>query len=106
MSDLFGIEGAHVLITGGSSGLGRFFATFLAQRGARVTVAARRAEALAKTVDDISAANGQAQSVVMDVTNAASIESALDTAETRFGPVADCHQQCRRYGDTSGAATG
>ena len=87
MSDLFGIEGAHVLITGGSSGLGRFFATFLAQRGARVTVAARRAEALAKTVDDISAANGQAQSVVMDVTNAASIESALDTAETRFGPL-------------------
>ena len=38
MSDLFGIEGAHVLVTGGSSGLGRFFATFLAARGARVTV--------------------------------------------------------------------
>ena len=87
MSDLFGIEGAHVLVTGGSSGLGRFFATVLAQRGARVTVAARRAEALAKTVDDISAAKGQAQSVVMDVTNAASIESALDAAEARFGPV-------------------
>ena len=87
MSDLFGIEGAHVLVTGGSSGLGRFFAALLAQRGARVTVAARRAEALAKTVDDISAANGQAQSVVMDVTNAASIESALDAAEARFGPI-------------------
>jgi NAD(P)-dependent dehydrogenase (short-subunit alcohol dehydrogenase family) len=87
MTDLFGIEGTHVLVTGGSSGLGRFFATFLAQRGAGVTVAARRAEALAKTVDNISAAKGQAQSVVMDVTNAASIESALDTAEARFGPV-------------------
>jgi NAD(P)-dependent dehydrogenase (short-subunit alcohol dehydrogenase family) len=87
MSDLFGIEGAHVLVTGGSSGLGRFFATFLAQRGARVTVAARRAEALAKTVDDISAAKGKAQSVVMDVTNAASIETALDTAEARLGPI-------------------
>ena len=33
MSDLFGIEGAHVLVTGGSSGLGRFFATFLAATG-------------------------------------------------------------------------
>ena len=87
MSDLFGIEGAHVLVTGGSSGLGRFFATFLAQRGARVTVAARRADALAKTVDDISAAKGKAQSVVMDVTNAASIETALDTAEARLGPI-------------------
>src|SRR6266404_46940 len=87
MSDLFGIEGAHVLVTGGSSGLGRFFGTFFAQRGARVTVAARRAEALAKTVDAISAAKGQAQSVVMDVTNAASIEAALDNAEAKFGPV-------------------
>ena len=87
MNDPFAIEGLHVLITGGSSGLGRFFATFLAARGARVTVGARRAEALAKTVDDIGNAKGHAQSVVMDVTVAASIESALDAAEARFGPV-------------------
>jgi NAD(P)-dependent dehydrogenase (short-subunit alcohol dehydrogenase family) len=87
MSDLFGIQGAHVLVTGGSSGLGRFFATLLAARGARVTVAARRAEALAKTVDDIAAAKGHAHSVVMDVTVAALIEAALDAAEARFGPV-------------------
>jgi NAD(P)-dependent dehydrogenase (short-subunit alcohol dehydrogenase family) len=87
MSDLFGIEGAHVLVTGGSSGLGRFFATFLAQRGARVTVGARRAEALAKTVEDIGNATGHAQSVMMDVTDAPSIEAALDAAEARFGPV-------------------
>jgi NAD(P)-dependent dehydrogenase (short-subunit alcohol dehydrogenase family) len=87
MSDLFSLEGKHVLVTGGSSGLGRFFAVFLASRGALVTVAARRAEALAKTVDDIGTANGRAQSVVMDVTAAASIESALDAAEGRFGPI-------------------
>src|SRR6266853_5674466 len=87
MSDLFSLDGKHVLVTGGSSGLGRFFAVLLAARGAQVTVAARRAEALAKTVDDIGSANGQAQSVVMDVTVAASIETALDAAEARFGPV-------------------
>src|SRR3979490_161586 len=87
MSDLFSLDGQHVIITGGSSGLGRFFAVFLAARGARVTVAARRVEALAKTVNDIEAANGRAQSVVMDVTAAASIESALDGAEGRFGPI-------------------
>src|ERR1700675_3711499 len=87
MSDLFSLDGKHVLVTGGSSGLGRFFAAFLAARGAQVTVAARRAEALAKTVDDIGTANGRAQSVVMDVTAAASIECALDAAEGRFGPI-------------------
>jgi NAD(P)-dependent dehydrogenase (short-subunit alcohol dehydrogenase family) len=52
-----------------------------------VTVGARRAEALAKTVEDIGNAKGHAQSVVMDVTDAASIEAALDAAEARFGPV-------------------
>src|ERR1700730_5319609 len=87
MSDLFEIQGSHVLVTGGSSGLGRFFATFLLPRGASVTVGARRAEALAKTFDGIAAAKGQAQSVVMDVTVAASIETALDAAEARFGPI-------------------
>src|SRR6476659_3360635 len=87
MNDPFTIEGSHVLVTGGSSGLGRFFAVFLAARGAQVTVAARRAEALAKTVNDIETANGRVQSVVMDVTAAASIESALDAAEGRFGPI-------------------
>jgi NAD(P)-dependent dehydrogenase (short-subunit alcohol dehydrogenase family) len=87
MNDPFAIEGSHVLVTGGSSGLGRFFAVFLAARGARVTVAARRADALSKTVDGIVNANGQAQSVVMDVTVPASIETALDAAEARFGPV-------------------
>jgi NAD(P)-dependent dehydrogenase (short-subunit alcohol dehydrogenase family) len=87
MNDPFAIEGAHVLVTGGSSGLGRFFAVFLAARGARVTVGARRADALSNTVDGIARANGKAQSVVMDVTVPASIEAALDTAEARFGPV-------------------
>jgi NAD(P)-dependent dehydrogenase (short-subunit alcohol dehydrogenase family) len=87
MSDLFSLDGKHVLVTGGSSGLGRFFAVFLAAHGAQVTVAARRAEALARTVNDIETANGRAQSVVMDVTAAASIESALDAAEGRFGPI-------------------
>jgi NAD(P)-dependent dehydrogenase (short-subunit alcohol dehydrogenase family) len=87
MDDPFSLDGRHVLVTGGSSGLGRFFASLLAARGARVTVAARRADALAKTVEDIGAANGQAHSVVMDVTAAAGIERALDAAEARFGPV-------------------
>jgi NAD(P)-dependent dehydrogenase (short-subunit alcohol dehydrogenase family) len=87
MRDLFSLDGKHILVTGGSSGLGRFFAVLLAARGAQVTVAARRAEALAKTVDDIGTANGRAHSVVMDVTAAVSIESALDAAEGRFGPI-------------------
>ena len=87
MADPFALGGKHVLITGGSSGLGRFFAETLAARGAHVTVAARRAEALAKTVDSIADKKGLARSVVMDVTAPLSIEGGFDTAEGQFGPV-------------------
>ena len=86
-ADMFSLGEKHVLVTGGSSGLGRHFAAFLASRGARVTVAARRAEALAKTVEEIGASKGRAQSVVMDVTALASIEAALDAAQAKFGPI-------------------
>jgi NADP-dependent 3-hydroxy acid dehydrogenase YdfG len=43
---MFEIEGKHILITGASSGFGRHFATFLAKKAAKVTLAARRREAL------------------------------------------------------------
>jgi hypothetical protein len=43
---VFEIEGRHILVTGGSGGLGQHFARFLANNGANVTLAARRPEAL------------------------------------------------------------
>jgi NAD(P)-dependent dehydrogenase (short-subunit alcohol dehydrogenase family) len=88
LSGLFDLTGRHVLVTGASSGLGRHFAGTLARAGARLTLGARRAEALAETVAHVEAEGGQAHAVVMDVTDAGSIERALDAAEERFGPVA------------------
>ena len=87
MPELFDVGGRHVLVTGASSGLGRHFAGFLAGAGAKVTAAARRKEALQQVVDAARAEGGQAQSVVMDITDAASIERGLDGAEAEFGPV-------------------
>jgi NAD(P)-dependent dehydrogenase (short-subunit alcohol dehydrogenase family) len=76
-----------VLVTGASSGLGRHFAGTLAAAGAKTSLAARRESALAETVEQIRGSGGEGHSVVMDVTDAASIERALDAAEERFGPV-------------------
>src|ERR1700734_4469782 len=87
MSEAFAVEGKHALVTGASSGLGRYFAIFLAGRGARVTVAARRPAAVDKTVQKIRADKGHAQGVTMDVTSLGSIDAALTTAEQGFGPV-------------------
>lgn len=88
MAGPFDLAGRHVLVTGASSGLGRHFAGTLAGAGARLSLGARRAYALAETVARVASAGGEAHAVVMDVTDAASIERALDAAEARFGPVA------------------
>jgi len=84
---MFEIDDQHILVTGGSSGFGRHFAQFLASKGAQVTLAARRAEALASAVADINAAGGKARSVILDVTSSASINRAMDEAESGFGPI-------------------
>jgi NAD(P)-dependent dehydrogenase (short-subunit alcohol dehydrogenase family) len=85
VSRLFDLSGKHVLVTGASSGLGRHFAGALAAAGAVLSLGARRADALAETVQKVGAE--RAHGVVMDVTDAPSIERALDDAEARFGPV-------------------
>ena len=87
MTNLFDLTGKHALVTGASSGLGRHFAGTLAAAGAKVSVAARRQDALAETVQTIRASGAQAQALRMDVTDPASVEQSLVQAETDFGPV-------------------
>jgi len=84
---VFEINGKHILVTGGSSGFGRHFARFLADKGASVTLAARRAEALASEVAEINRSGGKAQSVVLDVTIADKVDGAVKEAEKKFGPI-------------------
>lgn len=84
---MFEIRDQHILVTGGSSGFGRHFARFLAGNGAKLTVAARRADTLASVVADINALGGTAQSAVLDVTRADGIDAALIKAEETFGPI-------------------
>jgi len=85
--DSFRLQGRHTLVTGASSGLGQHFAGFLAQAGAKVTLAARREEPLARSVEELREEGAQVQCVLMDVTNAGSIETGLERAESGFGPV-------------------
>ena len=81
----FDLSGRTLLVTGASSGLGRRFAKIAADAGARVVVAARRADRLASLVAEIGA--GRAVAVSMDVESEASVIAGYDAAEKAFGPV-------------------
>lgn len=80
------LAGKVAMVTGSSSGLGRHFALTLARHGARVVCAARRLDKLEEVIDEIVDAGGEAEAVVMDVTDRQSIIHAYDAAANTFGP--------------------
>lgn len=87
MTNPFDVTGKVALVTGASSGLGAHFAKLLAANGAKVVVAARRADRLEKLVGDIRAAGGEAAAAALDVLDSASIAACFDAAEKAFGTV-------------------
>jgi NAD(P)-dependent dehydrogenase (short-subunit alcohol dehydrogenase family) len=74
------------LVTGGGRGLGRAVAMALARAGLAVAVGARTVEQVEAVVAEIRAAGGTALAVALDVTEAASVTAAAETA-TALGPV-------------------
>lgn len=83
----FDLSGRVALVTGASSGLGRHFADVLAQAGAAVALAARRADRLHDAVAAIEAGGGRAVAVACDVTDHASVGAAVAAAERALGPI-------------------
>jgi NAD(P)-dependent dehydrogenase (short-subunit alcohol dehydrogenase family) len=80
MRNLLDLSGKSILVTGASSGLGRHFAGVLAEAGAKVVAAARRAAELETLVGGIVAAGGKAHVLVMDVTDIASVTAGIAEA--------------------------
>lgn len=73
------LEGRTALVTGASSGLGCHFARTLAEAGATVIAAARRADRLDARVDALRGEGLVAHAVAVDVTDTASVAAAFDT---------------------------
>ncbi len=84
------LEDAHVLITGGSQGIGLATAHRVLDRGGRVSIVARDAERLAAAADELEARVGDPTRVCVesaDVTDREGFETALGLVIAQFGPV-------------------
>jgi NAD(P)-dependent dehydrogenase (short-subunit alcohol dehydrogenase family) len=77
-------HGQHIVVTGGSSGIGLVTARLLASRGARVSLIARRKELLDEAVAGIGE---HAAGFAADVGDKAQLDGAIDAAAAHFGPV-------------------
>ena len=89
------LTGRGVLVTGAGGGVGRGVAYACATAGADVVVASPR-ENGAETVAEIVARGGSAVWVRCDVTDAADVEAAVDTAAARAGLHAMVHNATSR----------
>ncbi len=78
-----------VLITGGSSGIGRAAALAFARRGARVVLAARSAGRGEAVVREIESAGGSAIFISTDVSHADQVRALISQAVERYGRL-DC----------------
>jgi NAD(P)-dependent dehydrogenase (short-subunit alcohol dehydrogenase family) len=69
----FRLDGKRALVAGASSGIGMACAVALAEVGAHVTFAARRADVLEGVVTDVRAAGFQAEAYALDITDTQSV---------------------------------
>jgi NAD(P)-dependent dehydrogenase (short-subunit alcohol dehydrogenase family) len=81
------LSGRVALVTGASGGLGAQFAKTLSRAGAAVVLASRRMDKLKDLRAFIEAEGGAAHVVELDVTDHASIKSAVAHAETEVGTI-------------------
>lgn len=79
------LKDKSILITGGSSGIGRAVALRAAKDGAKVLVAARTEEKLQKVVEEIEAAGGKGYYRVTDVTNPEEVKALFKYAVETLG---------------------
>ncbi len=76
-----------MLVTGGSSGIGLATARLAVDRGARVSLMARRAGVLEEAASSLRAAGGHVAVAAADVADAAQVAAAHATLADAFGPV-------------------
>ncbi|MGH3280544.1 MAG: SDR family NAD(P)-dependent oxidoreductase [Trebonia sp.] len=85
--DLFRLDGRVAVVTGASSGLGAVFSTCLAEAGADVALAARRADRLSEVRGEVERLGCKALAVTTDVSRPEDCQRLVDETVERFGKI-------------------
>ena len=99
---LFDLTGKAALVTGGSRGLGLQMAEALGELGARVALTARKRDELDAAVRHLASLGIEALPIVCDMSDAAAIAPAVESAIAALGPI---DILVNNAGTTWGAAT-
>jgi NAD(P)-dependent dehydrogenase (short-subunit alcohol dehydrogenase family) len=89
-SDLAGYEpqsvaGKAIIVTGGTTGIGRAIARLLAARGARLFIFGRHEEELNEALEEIRAAGGEVYGLTADVSRIEDVRRVFQEADERLG---------------------
>jgi NAD(P)-dependent dehydrogenase (short-subunit alcohol dehydrogenase family) len=85
--DVFSVEGRVAIVTGGGTGIGRVTARVLAEYGADIVLAGRRADLLEQSAATITGLGRNALVVPTDVTDESRCEALVQAAIASFGRV-------------------
>jgi NAD(P)-dependent dehydrogenase (short-subunit alcohol dehydrogenase family) len=83
----YAFRGKHVLITGGSRGLGLVLSRQLAEAGARISICSRDSSELTRAVADLAARGARVVAVECDVTDRDRVREFIAVARQRNGPI-------------------
>ena len=86
--DIFKLDGRVALITGGNRGLGFAMAKALGEAGASIVVTSRQEDRAMESATNLAEITGQrTMGIAVDVTDAAQIESMIQTVVKEFGRI-------------------
>ena len=81
------LENKVAIVTGGNSGIGKKTAEVFCKEGAKVIIAARRADENRKTVEEITAMGGEISAVEADLSTSEGCHRAVDYTIEKYGRI-------------------
>jgi len=83
--ELESVNGKNILITGGTTGIGRATAILLAAQGANVLIFGRHEPELQDAIHDVQETGGSITGITADVSNPEDIQRVFEEVDSQFG---------------------